>query len=750
MPALRLVLLIVCSSCLLAAQMTVATVRIATNPPGLKVSVDGAPYSQTTTMFWTAGSPHVLAAEIDELDRTPGVRYTFHGWTDSSGRNYGAAPAINVTADPSVWLYTAVFRAEYLLELSYFRCDYASPSMCGSIPGTVTVNGASFWKDTVLWLTAGSEVHVTAQPNPGYAFAGWENYFADPRSPQQVFTIRSAWVLQPRFVPAASFTVASSPPGLQVRVDGAPVRAPRTFQWEPGVEHAVAPVSPQQDEEGRYWWFDSWSDGGDAEHAVYGRPVQDAQTVTALYVPATVVTVLTEPFGLKVTIDGSDTWPSPNFIWGVGSTHQLTAPAEQTGKSGRRYAFRGWSDGVESASREIAAAEGLRLAARYELLGRLTVDSTPAGQTIRVAGQPCVTPCTLDRAAGTQIALEAPASIPAGGATRLDFRWWDDQAPRERVWTFSTEARRVAAIYQIMHRVDAAADPAEGAGFLFDPPSDDGYYPAGTRLRVVAAPQPGFAFKGWRGDLDGAGATEFLAVTQPRSVIAVLERVPYVAPAGVLNAAGETPERAVAAGSIISIYGAHLAPDTVTGPANPMAQTLAGVTVEAGGRLLPLLFVSPQQINALVPSDFKAGTYSLSIRATGQPAVSAEFRLARNAPGLFALFLRTDGSLVLPENPARPGEVLTMFGTGFGPLFPAPLDGFPVPEEPEFLPVDPVILLAGDSLLPAPAVKAAAGFSGLAAVTFQAPDAPPEAAVRLKVRVNGHESNSVPLPVSGR
>ncbi|PYT26590.1 MAG: hypothetical protein DMG58_22105 [Acidobacteria bacterium] len=50
---------------------------------------------------------------------------------------------------------------------------------------------------------------------------------------------------------------------------------------------------------------------------------------------------------------------------------------------------------------------------------------------------------------------------------------------------------------------------------------------------------------------------------------------------------------AVAPGSIVSIYGPKLAPATEIGPDSPLAQTLGGLTVTIGERLLPLFFASP-------------------------------------------------------------------------------------------------------------------------------------------------------------
>ena len=68
-------------------------------------------------------------------------------------------------------------------------------------------------------------------------------------------------------------------------------------------------------------------------------------------------------------------------------------------------------------------------------------------------------------------------------------------------------------------------------------------------------------------------------MTAPRMVQALLLKTESPATATVRNAAGETPVKGVAAGSMISILGSGLAPVTQSGPANPLAQSIAGVAV---------------------------------------------------------------------------------------------------------------------------------------------------------------------------
>ncbi len=762
MPGLRYFTLMLCCAGFLGAQPTWTSVRITTDPPALVMTVDGVEYSGLTSFSWRVGSTHELAIDLRRNRSGPGARYAFAGWIDSTGHPYGGATTIMVTADPAVTAFVASYTAEYSLDVSFFHCAYSVPANCGPLPGTVYIDGTPYWRDVELWFPAGTEVNLEAVANLGFAFAGWDNRFANPRSPVQTLGMNSGWTIQTGFVVSRTVTIGSSPPGLKLAVDGGIIISPRDFGWADGTGHTLVPFSPQADESGEYWVFDSWSNGGAQQQEFTVASTPGPQAVTARYVAGVIATILTEPVGLKVKVDGSDAWSSPNFVWGAGSTHQVSAPLEQTDSAGRRYGFRGCSDGSQDAARNLTVTEavlsqGLRLAARYQPLDKLTVESTPVGVSVLVDGTGCLTPCAVDRSVGARVTISAPASAPVGLDTRLEFEGWQDQASRERVWTITAEPQRISAVYRTMYRIQATADPAGGALFRFEPASADAFYAVGTQVVGTAEARPGFRFRRWGGDLGGTLASGALMMTQPRSVIAQLDRVPYIPPAGVVNAAGPTPDDGVAAGSIIAIYGENLAPDTVTGPPSPLAQTLAGVTVQVDDRLLPLFFVSGQQINALLPSDLEPGGYSLTIHSSRQPGVSAAFQVIRNAPGLFAnqidslayaAAIHPDGSLVLPSNPARPGELITLYGTGFGPYLPSPLDGFPVPPEAVFPLVDAVEILLGEVTITPQWVRAAVGSTGVTAVSLQVPDeAPPSGSPQVKVRIYTRESNSVILPL---
>jgi len=199
-----------------------------------------------------------------------------------------------------------------------------------------------------------------------------------------------------------------------------------------------------------------------------------------------------------------------------------------------------------------------------------------------------------------------------------------------------------------------------------------------------------------------------------------------------------------------------MAPVLEIGRVNPLAQSIAGVTVTVSDRILPLLYVSPTQINAQVPSDLGDGDYTLQVHNTGLDDISATFSVARNSPGLFfqtlnsqqyALALHDDGSVVTPDNPAKAGETLSLLGTGFGPYNGQVIDGF-FPPNPAPSVADSVTLSTGDQVMSTMSSIAAPGYTGLTLTKFKVPDGMQSGStVPVKVTVNGANSNTVMVPI---
>ena len=88
----------------------------------------------------------------------------------------------------------------------------------------------------------------------------------------------------------------------------------------------------------------------------------------------------------------------------------------------------------------------------------------------------------------------------------------------------------------------------------------------------------------------------------------MLDRVPYIAPAGVEQCGGKHAAERCGGG----VDRLHFRRELHSGRGDrgrtaPLAQTLGCVTVRTGDRLLPLFFVSPSQINVQLPDDTATG-----------------------------------------------------------------------------------------------------------------------------------------------
>jgi uncharacterized protein (TIGR03437 family) len=213
----------------------------------------------------------------------------------------------------------------------------------------------------------------------------------------------------------------------------------------------------------------------------------------------------------------------------------------------------------------------------------------------------------------------------------------------------------------------------------------------------------------------------------------------------------------VAPGSIAAISGGNLTAASETGPASPLATTLAGATVHIGERSLPLYFASPAQINFQIPPDLPLGDHTVTLSAQGMPDVTSDLSVVRNAPGLFpsaqagqtyAMVMHENGTPVTAAAPARPGELLTVYGTGFGPTDHPRLEGSAVPASPRYMLLDPITIQVGASTFKPESAHAAPGQVGIDAVQFRLDGSVPSgAAIPIYLTVNGIASNTLTLPI---
>jgi uncharacterized protein (TIGR03437 family) len=740
-----------------ALTQNASSVRIFTEPAGLRLTVDGQFVLGAAQYIWPPGSKHYIYSPDEQYNILYNKdRYALKGWETNLGDPVSVSP---ITAHPDLRYVKAKFEAQYAVTIPLGGGD---PSPVGY----VYVNGQKVTSTQDIYLSAGSTVTVEAHPNPGYIFVGWTPLPGVTTNTSAfifTFTLNRPHVVSPRFQVArpVEFAVETSPPGLKVLADRQPLTAPARVEWAWGSVHTIGTFPEQFDENGRLWVFGSWSDGGAINHSITIEPgiIFDPLKITARFVPGTTVTFLTSPPGLRLGVDGRENWPNYTFRWAAGTMHSVAAPAEQIDAQGRKYRFHSWSTGVAASHQFTVPMESdVRVTATFEPVAQISITSSHPGVPVQVDGAECATPCSLDRPIGATIQLQAPQVLPVADGTRHIFEAWSDLAEATRTITATEVPQRMVLLYRTEHRLVTRSNPPDSAAWSLDPPSADGFYTADSPVSFRVQPTPGYKLKGIVGGLNTTDGSGIVALDGPKLLDAILEAVPEIAPAGVRNAAGDTAERAVAPGSIISIFGANLAPHEEVGPANPLAQTIAGVTLEVNGSLLPLISVSPERVNAQLPFDLPPGEHRLHLKTAAKQTVVA-FECKRNAPGLFGtpagdvtigLFLRSDGSAVTTDNPASPGETLTLIGTGFGPLEPNAPTGFPLSTTQGFRMADAIQLWADDMELQSLVAGPSDLGAGLSSIQFTVPAiASQPGMVSVKTTVGETVSNTVVLPLRG-
>ena len=152
----------------------------------------------------------------------------------------------------------------------------------------------------------------------------------------------------------------------------------------------------------------------------------------------------------------------------------------------------------------------------------------------------------------------------------------------------------------------------------------------------------------------------------------------------------ELSSGAIAQGSVFSLFGSELSTSAVQADSLPLPRNLAGVRVEviADGVVYEaqLFYVSPLQINGVLPSDAAVGPASVRVIRDGVGSNLAAIKVVRIYPGIYA---RTDPSyepayqnlrqVAVAQRPgfggsqnlrqdraAAPGGIVTLWATGLG------------------------------------------------------------------------------------
>jgi uncharacterized protein (TIGR03437 family) len=181
------------------------------------------------------------------------------------------------------------------------------------------------------------------------------------------------------------------------------------------------------------------------------------------------------------------------------------------------------------------------------------------------------------------------------------------------------------------------------------------------------------------------------------------------------------------------------------------------------GQALPLFFVSPQQINFLVPWELEGlASATLQVSVGGVPGNTQSVLLTDYSPGIFTIDSGTGQGMVIGDSgqnaapvgslpgaqPVQRGKVISIYSTGLGPVSHPPTGGAPASADPLSITLTFPTVTLGDTTALEVFAALAPGSAGSYQVKARIPeDAPTGDAVPLSITIGNFQSNTVTIAV---
>ncbi len=219
----------------------------------------------------------------------------------------------------------------------------------------------------------------------------------------------------------------------------------------------------------------------------------------------------------------------------------------------------------------------------------------------------------------------------------------------------------------------------------------------------------------------------------------------------IVDAAGFGNAQTVSPGAIVSIFGSQLGPSQGVGfqlENGLVPTTLGGTQVLVNGEPAPLLYSSAAQLNLILPYSLVVGSQpTIQVVNNGTSANQMSASVLAQGISIFsvgnsaAAALNQDGTLNSPQNPAKAGSVVMLFGTGGGATVPPSVAGEVTPLVLRPLANTPDVTVDTTNLVVEWAGAAPGLVSGVTQVNVQLPDVIPT--------VQGYPAGTLPLYVFG-
>ena len=207
----------------------------------------------------------------------------------------------------------------------------------------------------------------------------------------------------------------------------------------------------------------------------------------------------------------------------------------------------------------------------------------------------------------------------------------------------------------------------------------------------------------------------------------------------------------IESGSWVMIQGSDLADTTRVWQSSDfvgsnLPVSLDGVSVTIDGKPAFVEYISPTQINAQAPADTATGPVNVVVTNNGRSSAPATAQLQAVAPAFFMLGTNVIASLlpnytpVTATAPAMPGDLVVLWGTGFGPTSPSTSAGTIVSGAPAMS--TPPVVTVGGVQVPVVSSVLTTGTVGLYQITIQLPATVPTGAVAVQASIAGVPTQS--------
>lgn len=238
---------------------------------------------------------------------------------------------------------------------------------------SVTVGGTPVTTPYTVNWPSGANLTLNAPTTQGsggtrYNFVSWSN--GGPAS--QTVTPSSATTYTVTYQTQYLLTATPSP-GAGGSLAIAPSSADGYYNSGAGVQISAVANSGYN--------FSSWTGSVTGSTNPVAVTMDSAKNITANFTSTSSnvsITITSQPTGLNITVDGASYTTPQTFTWSSGSTHTVSAAAQQGGSS-TRYNFLNWSNGGTASQTITTPSSATTYTANYQTQHKLTASVTGSG-----------------------------------------------------------------------------------------------------------------------------------------------------------------------------------------------------------------------------------------------------------------------------------------------------------------------------------------------------------------------------------